>query len=435
MFGDKVYPEHIIGETLRRSTLDLDFTDPVNLGTLQARINGPQSLPLSYVDFVADPLAAWIETHLGLRRDTDTGKLVRAIPCGLLGKDGAAHLLNQQTGLPEDICYQALIVTLMAGYKVCHPETNFPVFAFRLHQFISRGDTVYASLENEAERYCTVNGQKFVPGDRRRVLLALIFCRECGQEYYVARKFKDKETGLYQFSTRELDDHLSNEDGEAGYLYLNTINPWLPEKVIEKVPEDWLEEKKGELQVKSGQRKYLPETHRLNTQGYVDENGLAAQFIPGKFRFCLHCGVSYNPRQGSEFAKLTQLSSGGRSTDTTVLSLSLVRNLRADTTLIEKARKLLSFTDNRQDASLQSGHFNDFVEMALLRSGVYRAVKQAGSAGIAHEVLPQQVFDALKLDFRLYALSALPSESGQRRLFRQCLSFGARWVWPVLEAQ
>ena len=36
------------------------------------------------------------------------------------------------------------------------PDTGFPVFAFRLHQFISRGDTVYASLEPEADRYLTV---------------------------------------------------------------------------------------------------------------------------------------------------------------------------------------------------------------------------------------------------------------------------------------
>ena len=30
-------------------------------------------------------------------------------------------------------------------------------------------------------------------------------------------------------------------------------------------------------------------------------------------------------------------------------------------------RKLLGFTDNRQDAALQSGHFNDFLFVSLLR--------------------------------------------------------------------
>ena len=118
--------------------------------------------------------------------------------------------------------------------------------------------------------------------------------------------------------------------------------------------------------------------------GAQSDQGNTVQFLSGKFRFCLHCGISYNPRQGSEFAKLTQLSSGGRSTDTTILSLNLIRYLRNDPDLKgnDKVKKLLSFTDNRQDASLQAGHFNDFIEMVLLRSAIYKAVEKAGSAGI-----------------------------------------------------
>ena len=36
--------------------------------------------------------------------------------------------------------------------------------------------------------------------------------------------------------------------------------------------------------------------------------------------------------------------------------------------------KLLTFTDNRQDASLQAGHFNDFVHVSLLRSALNAAL-------------------------------------------------------------
>lgn len=404
LFGDIVRPEHILGETLKRSTIELDFVIPVTLGALKARILEPNLIPENYADFLNDPLACWIETNLGLRQDAETGRLVRAIPRSLKGKDGAAQILSQLTDIPEEQCYASLIKTLMAGYSTQNPDTGFPVFAFRLHQFISRGDTVYASLEMEAGRYCTVNGQKYVPQDRRsRILLPLVFCRECGQEYYVVRKFKDKETGVYQFGSHEFEDHADDEESESGYLHLNTIDPWLPENILGKVPEEWLEERNGEMRVRSNQRKYLPETHKVNTQGQISDEGVDVQFIPGKFRFCLHCGVSYNPRQSSEYSKLTQLSSGGRSTDTTILSLSLIRNLRADTTLIEKARKLLSFTDNRQDASLQSGHFNDFIEIALLRAALFKAVQRAGAGGIAHDTLPFKVFETLGLNIKLYA--------------------------------
>ena len=42
--------------------------------------------------------------------------------------------------------------------------------------------------------------------------------------------------------------------------------------------------------------------------------------------------------------------------------------------------KFLAFTDNRQDASLQAGHFNDFVLVGLVRSALYRAVRASRSA-------------------------------------------------------
>ena len=45
--------------------------------------------------------------------------------------------------------------------------------------------------------------------------------------------------------------------------------------------------------------------------------------------------------------------------------LSPLRSTRRRS-LPEEARKLLSFTDNRQDAALQAGHFNDFVQVNLL---------------------------------------------------------------------
>src|SRR5207249_10735830 len=106
----------------------------------------------------------------------------------------------------------------------------------------------------------------------------------------------------------------------------------------------------------------LPMSIRFGTSGVEAEGGADAWFLPAPFRFCLHCGVAYSGRTRSDFGKLATLGSGGRGTATTILSLSVIRGLRHDDDLSETARKLLSFTDNRQDASLQAGHFNDFVQ-------------------------------------------------------------------------
>ena len=63
----------------------------------------------------------------------------------------------------------------------------------------------------------------------------------------------------------------------------------------------------------------------------------------------------------------------------------------------------MSFTDNRQDASLQAGHFNDFIEIGLLRSALYSAAERKTTEGLAHDELTQQVFSALDLPLDLYS--------------------------------
>jgi len=50
-------------------------------------------------------------------------------------------------------------------------------------------------------------------------------------------------------------------------------------------------------------------------------------------------------------------------------------------------RKLLGFTDNRQDAALQAGHFNDFLFVSLIRAGFLGALEDAGSKGLRSEEL------------------------------------------------
>ena len=186
---------------------------------------------------------------------------------------------------------------------------------------------------------------------------------------------------------------------------MSSDHPWPEDSAdyLDQLPDDWIEESSGELRVKKSQRRNLPKNIHVDLDGSIRETGQGATYLKASFRFCLHCGVSYGGRQSSDFAKLTELSSGGRSTDTTILSLSLIRQLRKALDLKPKARKLLSFTDNRQDASLQAGHFNDFVEISLLRSAIYRAVKEIGELGITHEVLTQKVFQALDLPIEYYA--------------------------------
>ena len=279
-------------------------------------------------------------------------------------------------------------------------------FAFRLHQFISRGDTVHASLEPEEHRHITVHGQQFVPGGRERILLPLVFCRECGQEFYSVwahhEQSPDGTAEPLRFVPRRYAELKDEDQDEAGFLYLSTATPWPTdaEQVAERLPDDWFDDKGNVL---ANRRDALPRPTRVLPSGVEDQAGADCTFIPAPFRFCPSCGVAYDFRSRSDIGKLASLGTEGRSTATTMLSLNAVRALREADELNETARKLLSFTDNRQDASLQAGHFNDFVEIGVLRAALLKAVVEAGPGGLDHDELAPKVFDALSMPLTRYA--------------------------------
>lgn len=407
LFGVQVRPENVIGETLRRATPARDERNAGFVAALKARVADPSRQPPNdLAGFLNDPLSIWIESTFGVQPEPGGERLVRVPPRSIGGPEGAARELSRLTGEDDELCTKAIQEQLQGSYR-CErdPLTNRPPFAFRLHQFISRGDTVYASVENEADRYLTLHGQQFVPGDRQRVLLPLVFCRECGQEYYCVRQLEETASQRVFYTPRELSDRGSNPGNLAGYLYFSSDNPWPGgrlDELLDRLPDDWVEEHRGQQRVKPSRQHDLPQPVRVAPDGVKGSEGLDGYFLTAPFRFCLHCGVAYNARQTSDFGKLTALGSEGRSTATSILSLSAIRGLKASD-LDPQAHKLLSFTDNRQDASLQAGHFNDFVEVGLLRGALFAAVRTAGGPGLRHEELTQRVFDALKLPVEMYA--------------------------------
>lgn len=402
LFGAEVAPANVIGETLRRATVPTQLGDHTFINALRSRVGQPA--PEQLGQFTSDPIASWIETTFGLETEPGTGRLRRAPPRSITGADSAADELAALTKVSAEQCAEAIRGTLMRGYRI-RQENGFPVFAFRVHQFFSRGETVYASLESEADRYVTTSEQHYVPGAREKVLFPLAFCRECGQEYYTVRTAKD-DGGATIVAPRPLSDTTGDDDSDAGFLYLSSEHPW-PDKVeamLGGLPDEWLEPHRDSERVKANYRQYVPRPLSVATDGRFDEDGLPAHWVPAPFRFCLRCGVSHGGRQPRDFGKLMTLGAGGRSSATTILGLAAIRSLRSDGELKPEARKLLSFTDNRQDASLQAGHFNDFVEVGLIRSALFRAADAAGDEGIAHDELALKVFEALALPIDLYAV-------------------------------
>ena len=400
LFGAPVEPSDIIGETLQRVT-PVEVLSRPGFGGALTEATRRVSPPVNVEGFVVDPLSCWIENTFGVREED--GRLVRADPLPITGPQGAAKQLSSVTGVREDVCARAIRTYLLTGNTLQSPQADSPVFPFRLHQFISRGDTVYATPEPPSRRHLSLSGERFVAdSDRQRVLLPLVFCRVCGQDYYMAHR---QPTGSgSRLVRRDLNDNEPRDNLSPGFFYVSDQVPW-PEnrdRQRERLPPDWSDPRTGRL--RPNRRDHEPQRMRVGSDGSVGAvGGTAGWWVSAPFRFCLACGVSHSVAGRNDFPRLSTLGAGGRASATTVMSLAAVQHLQDAPGLDSKARKLLSFTDNRQDASLQAGHFNDFIEVTMLRSALWRAVGEAGEGGVKHGELPGRVFEAMALPRESYA--------------------------------
>lgn len=347
-FGHPLPPQQVIEETL----------EPVTEGglptpdELRQALSSP--LPVDLAAFLRHPLIRWLEYALGVDREGE-GRLRRRVPRPL---SAAAKELANTTGLAVERCLVAIREALVQAAQL--RSEGGPVFAFKLHQFISQGRAVYATLEPPEVRALSLQGVGQIP--EGKVLFPLRFCRFCGQEYYYALRLE------HRFLPHPL-QWGEEIEGEAGYL------TYAPDWDLEELPEEW-HGSGGRLN--STWRSRVPRKVWVRPDGSYSEDqipdGVPMWWQGPRFWLCLNCGRNYTERE-SEFRKLSYLSSEGRSTATTILAASLLRHAART----KAARdKLLTFTDNRQDASFQAGHFNDFVHVAILRAALFSALEEHG---------------------------------------------------------
>ena len=435
-FGVEVKAENVVEETLRRV---IPQAEPASTALLRQAVEAPLPPLGDWPAFAANPLGAWIEGTFGLYEDA-TGVLRRRIPLTLAE---GAHQLAELTGLPPDRCAARLREMLLLGTQTRLPDGSQP-FAYKLHQFISQGRSVYATLEAPDKRQLTLEGQFYAPGGGDQLLFPLQFCRVCGQEYYAVHWHAEQ----HRLSPL-LEGVMDAEEGtpDSGYVMLDCDDQWQDDPSA--LPEHWFEPSKPN-KLKKEYAGHRPRQLYVKPNGQVaddaDADALLCWYQPKPFMLCLSCGEAFTRRDARDFRKLAALSSEGRSTATTLLTLSSIAAMR-DSDLAREAQKVLSFTDNRQDASLQAGHFNDFVQVAVLRSALYQALVKHGE--LHFDGVAGRVVEALGLDVANFARKgngeAPNPQSSQadatRRVFAEVIEYrlyedlrrGWRVVQPNLE--
>ncbi len=390
LFATPIGAASVIPETLARAT---HASVDIGAASLAAVIDAPLPVNISDARLAHHPLAAWIEMAIGLK---DGQGFERRRPITL---PDAADRLRADSNLSKEACEAALraMLTLVGKPEDQRGGLGERAFlAFKLHRFVSGAGHAHATLREPARRRVTVEGQLYHPEDREARLYPLFFCRACGQEFHSVTV--RNEAGRRQVVARPMDEAPIDDpaaDDLAGYL--------MPEPAesgfefngdAESYPEDWVEETpSGAHRLKKLYRKRAAELLHVAADGAVG-SGRRSWFLPGKFGFCPAC-LDQPAAQAREINKLAALSAEGRSSATTLLVSSALRWMGRTQSLARHQRKLLGFTDNRQDAALQSGHFNDFLFVSLLRAAILAAVERAGEEGLAADEFGRRVQEAL----------------------------------------
>lgn len=452
IFGKSFNSEQIVGEYLETCT---NGVNP-SAFELAASIKNGINQDWDEVVYIKHPITNWLEINIALK--DNHGVLERGKPLSI---KKISQILKDITSLGFDEIESTIINVLKWTEKLNEENrlrnTRKSFLPFRFHQFISQTSSVSVTLEPRDSRIITIRSGRYIKdkSGEDKMLYPILFSRYSGVEFICVEKDiiqnkllpvnPDREfKNLTNTDFKKRKGNISEDDFKFGYIVLDDGEEYWNEDPLSYIPNEWLNN--NGLSIQPYYEWLMPAPIYFDAFGNYSlepKYPTKGYFIAAKLRIDPTAGVIYEDSKTSEFTKLTRLGSEGRSTATTVISYSVIDTLFEQNEKIQN-QKLLSFTDNRQDASLQAGHFNDFLSSIKLRAGLYKAL-QNNSSGINVHEIAERVFEQLKLkedSFASYPSEDLdfPDEENAKaikeyilyRIF-QDLKRGWRYTIPNLE--
>ena len=460
-FDTDFYPENVIVESLTYSTNEIIPSKEALVSALKADLKD-----LSKKAILENPIAIWLERTIAVRNEGEHKR--RNEPKSL--KIIAAEF-SLETGISETEAEKKIIEILIwaesLNIESAKEKKKDTILPFKLHQFISQTGYVYVTLEDADKRYITLEPNPFVKlseSEPEVPVFQAVFSRVSGVEFICVRKdFSESKLIFRDFNENQNpknEDDLKANDGNKvkkvksrlqddykdGYILFDKGHKLDINDFIELLPAAWLN-KAGD-KIESSKDFLMPKEIYVSKDGSFSDtpnDGEKAWFMPAPLIYDPTCGLIYLEPKLSEKSKLISLGNEGRSTSTTLITLqTLLALYRKYGYGNLKEQKLMSFTDNRQDASLQAGHFNDFIQVVHLRSAIEKVLRNSTQSLTLFELV-YKVEEELKLPEKEYAVNPannplIPSETNKKALrnyitYRiiQDLKRGWRYILPNLE--
>jgi superfamily II DNA/RNA helicase len=374
IFGSDIGEHQIVNEYLVKSLSKEISVTPESVAVAVSTGINPES---PSAEFEINPVANWLEENIAL--ENKEGILVRRKP---LTVESIGQQLQEYCNKSEPECIHYIAELLEWSNRInSDPSGKRKYLPYRIHQFIAQTGAIYATLGDQDTRMAFLDAGLY-SGNTDTFIFPLVFSRFSGHDFYCVT-LNENEGRLFPRDFNNLDE---SEDEDvvttAGYVFIRHKDDeepvWDEERDIQDLPEAWFNppRKDGSRTLRTEKRRRIPAKIHFDREGYYslsEEKEFEGWFIAAPLLFDPTSGIIFD--QTREWSKLTKLGGEGRSTATTVLSFETITQLHA---FGESAReqKLLSFTDNRQDASLQAGHLNDFVKVGQLRAAIWNALEK-----------------------------------------------------------
>lgn len=367
LFGENFVPESIIGESYddipQRQTTSFPSIVKVSSDDIE-RFDGTFKTVLNLADKISETKIEAFDTE-SLTKVLSNNPILSFLENSLVEITSFSDLVkryinSERKGIDFHYAALELIAGLFVGANTI--ENGKPRFSLKIHTFFSQGRGINGTIEKSNIALTDKGDTSLISKNTQQEMTAfqVVFCQACGKEFYYGSRIGDK------FIPQDMNSSSEEAEGETGYLM---IGHWNPEDV--PLPDSWLTAK-GDIKEKWLEHVPTINMYFDNTSNvFIQTGGLPVTFIREPFMICPECGIDYDGRS-NEHNKIRVYGRVGRATATDVL---ITKNLES---LPDKEKKIIAFTDNRQDTAFQAGHLNDRGRRILFRQLMYTALLQKG---------------------------------------------------------